>query len=322
MRLLIKNKDDVFQTLFERTGLTRGQLAKIIGVSYWTLKHWLRDYTVPEKYFIKLSHICPEIEDIAICEKLPDNWGAVKGGKISFCKKSRYAILKQAERARNGIIYKFKSPPFNRDFCEFYGILLGDGCVFKFFVKSENRTRYSVSVSGNSINDLEYFKNNILPLVNRLFGLSPSIIYYSSCNGIRIDIRYKVMADVFLKLGFPLGKKKELSIPNKILNSGMININRTIRGLFDTDGCFFARKDENYLYPHIMITSYSANLRNQLVEILKRQNFRPYIHSTNVVIRGKKNIIKWFGKIGSSHPQILNRYKTWKLTGRLLPKGP
>jgi intein/homing endonuclease len=320
MRILIKNKSQVFNEFFEKTDLTRKQLSLKIGVNIWTLKHWLGDCTIPEKHFIKLIKIYPQIKNIAVYKKLPENWGASKGGKISFSKKSRKEIIKQAEIARRGLNYKFKIPSLNEDFCEFYGILLGDGCIFRFFVKSENRVRYSTSISGNSIDDLDYFKNNLIPLTNRLFGLSPSINYSGSCNGIRIDIRNRTMANIFLKLGFPLGKKKEICIPSKILNSNNKNVNRLLRGLFDTDGCFFARKDEDYKYPYIAITSYSKTLRKQLKEILTEQGFPAYIHSNDVLIRGIANTKKWFKIIGSSNPLTLKRFKNFEETDILLPK--
>lgn len=198
--------------------------------------------------------------------------------------------------------------------------MLGDGCVIKYFVKSENRFRHCVAISGNSLDGMEYFRNYLVPLINRLFNLSPSILHYSSSNAIRIDIKNKELANLFLRMGFPLGKKGEIYIPNKILKSNIQNVNRVIRGLFDTDGCIFARKDEDYKYPHIKITSYSNALCNQIVDILEKNGFRPYIHRHDVIIKGKENVDKWFNLIGSSHPEILKRYSIWKLTGKMLPK--
>jgi len=167
---------------------------------------------------------------------------------------------------------------------------------------------------------MQYFREHLIPLINRLFNLSPSILYYSSSNGIRIDIKSRELANFLLEFGFPLGKKGEISIPNKILNSNNQNVNSVVRGLLDTDGCIFARKDEFYKYPHIKITSYSEILCNQLVEILRKNGFRAYNHGHDVIIKGKENTEKWFKLIGSSHPEILKRYDNWKQTGKLLPK--
>ena len=195
---------------------------------------------------------------------------------------------------------------------------MGDGCICKFF--ADNVFKYATIVSGHAKDDFLYFKNRVTVLFNKFFGITPSIKFLKSCNGINTETRTRAIAEFFLKMGFPLGKKGQIKIPKKMLKLEIKYINRIIRGLFDTDGCFFARKDEDYRYPYVEISSSSIPLRKQLKELLISQGFPAYIHSTNLLVRGIANATRWFETIGSSHPVILERFKTFKETGRLLPK--
>ena len=109
----------------------------------------------------------------------------------------------------------------------------------------------------------------------------------------------------------------------RMLNLPVEHKCKIIRGLFDTDGNRCARKDENYKYPYLVITTSSGRLRSQLKVVLRNFGFPAYIHSKDVVVRGAKNAKKWMKMIGSSHPTHRKRFDIWLKTGRLLPKyGP
>ena len=45
----------------------------------------------------------------------------------------------------------------NDDLSEFYGILLGDGCISKY--KNDGRIRYAIRIDGNSMTDYYYYKH-------------------------------------------------------------------------------------------------------------------------------------------------------------------
>lgn len=98
-----------------------------------------------------------------------------------------------------------------------------------------------------------------------------------------------------------------------------------LRGLLDTDGCIFARKDEGYRYLHIKITSANKEFLNQLKDMLQDFNLSAYVHwqgdhGGDVIVRGNKNIKSWMKFIGTSHPIVKQRYESWINTGVLLPK--
>lgn len=321
MRVLIKNKKEVLG-LIRSEGLSLRQLSSKLKINYWTLRNWFQVNSMTKIAFLKLIAVFPEIKKIAVYKELPDNWGNVKGGKISFRKRGKELkiyFLKKMWMATN-ITQNVKLKSINEDFCELYGIILGDGCLFR-FNSEKKRIKYSLTITGNSGSDRMYYQETLVPLFQRLFSFSPSIYKRKDCNALRIDIRKKSLVKIFLELGFPLGIKKELKIPYKIKREGMIYSNRVIRGLFDTDGCFFSRKDEGYKYPHVKITSCSRKLCEEIKAILRKQDIPAYIHYPDVIVRGINNIHKWFKVIGSSHPVTLERYAVWNRTGQLLPKG-
>jgi hypothetical protein len=207
----------------------------------------------------------------------------------------------------------------NYELCELCGILIGDGCLSRFYVKSEKRFRTNLYISGG-LDDRTYFEKRIIPIFKNNFNFEPKITKYPNCNAIRIITGNKKVREFFENINFPIGKKGEIKISKKITKLGKKHLYRVIRGIFDTDGCFYSRKDENYKYPHILITSYSNSLRIQLRNFLRKEGFPAYIHGEDVIFRGKENTLKWFNLIGSSHPIILKRYNNWKHTGVLLPK--
>ncbi len=209
----------------------------------------------------------------------------------------------------------------NSKFLEFYGIMMGDGCLSQFYANYDKRERKVVVITCNAVKDYEYVSSYISSLIKDIYGFTPYIRINKKQNVIIIYITNKYVFYSLQNYDFPVGKKYQISIPRRMMNLPKKKINHIIRGIFDTDGCISARKDENYLYPHILISSYSQLLRQQLKEILQEQNFRAYIHDTNVVIKGKANFIKWFKLIGSSNSRNINKYKEWLETGKIIPKG-
>lgn len=206
-----------------------------------------------------------------------------------------------------------------QDFCELFGIVLGDGCITGIRTNGQLK-RPQLFISGHGTNDMEYFKSNICRLFERIFAFSPKIHRYSDCNGIRIFTSKKYIVNQFICSGFSCNKYA-MKIPQAIMDLGIKHQARVIRGLFDTDGTFFARKDENYRYPYVAITITNSELREQVRHILRGMGFPAYTHAKMVLLRGGLELtFKWFKEIGSSHPETLKRFNEWKETGILLPK--
>ncbi len=199
--------------------------------------------------------------------------------------------------------------------------MIGDGCLSKYFASYERRVLYVTLLTGNSLKENEYqlYLSNIL---SKLFDVNcKPRIRRNSSNTTILQTSTKRVFDWFIENGFPVGKKDGIVIPKKLLGLPKNKLNKIIRGIFDTDGCISARKDENYRYPYIFISSSSIVLREQIKDILRQQKIPAYVHKDTVVVRGIKNFNKWFELIGSSNLRNLKRYKEFQTSGRLLSVG-
>lgn len=211
----------------------------------------------------------------------------------------------------------------NRRFLEFYGALMGDGCLSK-VMASSGRVYYYVQLTGNKILDRDYHENYLIPLIKKEFNVPFRLKERKWENTIDLISTNKVLFMALKDFGFPVGKKgKSLKIPQKIHTLGWGSKKYLIRGLFDTDGCISARKDEGYKYPHIIISSQSIILIKQLYSMLRERGYPAWItkKKDEVRIKGRKNTIKWMNDIGSSNKRHTFKYELWLKKGILPVKA-
>ena len=323
MRVLLSNNSKKFLYGFLKTkyGIGSGKsLAKSMAVSYGTLKNWFQE----ERRYIPKDVIPLEIiNKIKILDEQKDNWGKIKGGKETYkIISNKYGLEELKKRQSNGgkkaikiLLQKIKENPLIIDienplFLEFYGVLLGDGWLSK--LKYKNKTIYLIGISGNKELDREfhfYIKKNISNLFNR----SPYLKELKSCNGREILFSHKEL-HTFLsnRLNFPIGLKKNLEIKEEIFNKGYDKVKYIIRGIFDTDGCFYLDKTPaNKPYPCISITMKEPILMNQIYSILINKGFKVYHYKSEkiekLILKGSKQLRKWMLEIGSSNPSKKNR---------------
>jgi hypothetical protein len=204
---------------------------------------------------------------------------------------------------------------------EFYGIMMGDGCVSRYYIKPEKRYRTEARITGNSIKDKEYFDYFLVPMLHELFKTNVKPRKRKWENTIDLVSCASNVSGWLVRHGFPVGKKYNLQIPPSIMSMPPEKKNNVIRGLFDTDGCVAARKDEEYKYPYVFIWAKNKKLREQIKEILREQGMPAYLHGDAVVLRGCNNFKIWFKKIGSSNPRNIKKYDEWLSTGKIIPKG-
>lgn len=214
----------------------------------------------------------------------------------------------------------FENYKINEAFAEFYGVLIGDGCISKYI--SYGNLHYEIRIDGNSVTDLDYYNTFLLNLIHKATGIYPKMRFRNDCNGIYIKFCSKSLA-FFLntKLGFPFGKKNEngLLISDKILSDTSL-LRRTLRGLFDTDGSlYFTKNDRNKVrkYPILEISTRSPLLLSQLKIILDSMGFKTKIrhYKDAIKLHGKKNLLRWFELIGSNHPDKNSKFLFWKKFG-------
>jgi hypothetical protein len=149
-----------------------------------------------------------------------------------------------------------------------------------------------------------------------------------------------------INLGFQTGKKcYTAKIPEEILNSNKKEaISAVIRGIFDTDGCFYCKKSygkydkpwtkTHHTIPRIMIQIVSEKLSFDIMLLLNKLGIEYKSDMRIGSIKSNKNcsnsyrihiwklseIDKWFNIIGSHNPRQITRYAVWKKIGYLPPQ--
>jgi hypothetical protein len=202
---------------------------------------------------------------------------------------------------------------------EFYGILMGDGCISRYTLKYRSNPCYEIRIDGSSFTDVEYYYNHLVNLLSKVAKKVPKPYLRKQCNGICIHFRNKEFA-LFLneKFDFPFGKKRNIKIKEEVLLN-FDNLKHVIRGLFDTDGSLYFTKNnsEERYYPIIEITTYSSNLLNQLKTALISEGFIVKINhrKDSIKLHGKKNLLKWMEIIGTSHIDKASKFIFWKKYG-------
>lgn len=247
-------------------------------------------------------------------------WGRIKGGKENY--KKHPDIYKKGRKigSRNiPLKYNFnKNMSLSKGLCEFVGAFIGDG-----FLSSYRKGNYFIQFTGDKTLDYSYYNKTIIPIVKKLFGINP-YVKLEKYNALRINFFSKNLFEMLIKrFDMPFGKKVyTVKIPNEILNCNNKNfIFRTIRGIFDTDGCVFFDKRSIYKTPYPRITLQIANLGlyKQIISVLK-DNFKLYQSQRSdrkfyIEIYGHKQIAKWMSLIGFSNPRHLNKLRPGSLVG-------
>lgn len=308
MRIKLSNPKAFFNEILDKNSQNIKDLSKKLNVNYSNFKKYRRgDLLIPESIFNELikNHSKKDFW-LKDAKELEDNWGAKKGGEINALDK---CSKKRVEYARSFRKIKEVKIKLNEFFCEFYGALLGDGCISK-FKDSENNERYVIMFSGNKRLDSEYFqylKNKL----NEEYGLYSYYYEVKNQNVCVISIRNKNLClELNSSFDVPIGVKYEkLKLSKKVLDLSWNVKKYLLRGLFDTDGCILANKRENYRYPWITISSKSESFRKELVDMLREQNYPAYITGKDVCVRGIRNIKRWFSDIGSSNKRNLYKYE-------------
>lgn len=321
MRVKLRNQKEFFDEILSRQKCNLKQLSKIISVNYSVFKKYRRgELSIPEKLFNKLLKLSPNknlwLEGVT---KLEDRWGVSKAGKISALKDKNG---KRIAYARRFIKIPKLEIKINEFFCEFYGALLGDGCISR-FKDCEGKKRIIIFISGNKNLDSEYLKH-LQKELKKNFNINSYFYQYKSQNKCNLIIRHKNFSLYLNKIGFPIGKKYgKLKIPNKIIKLPWKFKKMVIRGFFDTDGNICAKKREKYKYPQVCLTSIDRKLLNQIYNILRKRGYPCWTGGNNVFVRGNEVTKRWFNDIGSSNNRNIFKYQYWLKNKVLPPKlGP
>jgi hypothetical protein len=231
-----------------------------------------------------------------------------------------------------------KAPKLTPEVAEIIGAFIGDGWI-------ENREK-ALYITGHITEDRDYYDGYLAPLFSRDFAcVTPKEFSYWKVYGIATYDKSAIKKA--LDLGFKKGRKAlNVTIPKNVLDSGDFNVFCSIlRGIFDTDGCFWCEKSNaktstswkrthNYI-PLIGITSCSKKLLIQcqlllrklgIESIIKQKNTEGFHNNRNVhnsyllLIRKISSVEKWFKLVGTKNPKHETKYLLWKKLTYLPPR--
>jgi hypothetical protein len=185
------------------------------------------------------------------------------------------------------------------------GVHIGDGTLVA------KRNYFSVRVS---VEELEYL-NYLARLYSQLYNIKPKIFVRGSICG--FEIYSKALFEFKKALGLPIGKKKDVDIPVTLKESrNMKLISACIRGIFDTDGCVYFKKDGKH--SKIIFYSQSTKLIESLTFYLDKMGFEPRVYGTGrrIMLYGLPMLKLWVKKIGTNNPKYYLKLK------RIINMGP
>ena len=172
----------------------------------------------------------------------------------------------------------------SKELAEFYGTILGDGCVEKF----PRTDKITISFNRKEQDHLLH----VFKIICELFDKEPKIRSRKTSN---CDDLYFYQKNLSSRLEFPYGRKldNDLIIPEWIKRSVLYS-RHCLKGLFETDGDWFI--DNKYDTNVIKFTNMSSTLLNDLYSVLINLGYHPQLRKTDVRLARRNevyNFVEW-----------------------------
>tara|TARA_Y100000310_G_scaffold197792_1_gene197856 strand:- start:1492 stop:2208 length:717 start_codon:yes stop_codon:yes gene_type:complete len=209
---------------------------------------------------------------------------------------------------------------------EFIGIIIGDGSI----LYNKEKKYYRLEIAGNVTEEKNYFEKISRFMINE-FNITPKKRVITTglgrCRRLYVDNK-KFVEFLINELGLSYGSKTySVTIPERYVDWKYSK--HVLRGIFDTDGCFFFSKSKVFkypTYPRVQIKSASENLVSQITQILKDQNYKIRVtgpekekKTYTMYLSGEEMFERWIKEVGSSNMKNIIKYKFWKKTGYHIP---
>lgn len=313
---------ELLNLIINKSGMKTTELAGLLKIHVRSLNDWRR-----EKYTISLRALkilCEktgvEIPSCATIRK--PFWyvghGASAGALAVYKKYGHYGFdinpehrkkkwLEWWEKAgrfnenKYFVTRKIREPAQGKDLAEFIGIVLGDGGI----------TKRQVTITLHKIDDAEYARY-VSKLMTKLFKITPSC--YDQGPVYDITISRTRLVNFLIKNGLFVGNKvkQQVAVPEWIQKSESLS-KHCIRGLIDTDGCFYidkhAHKNKVYYSCGINFTNHSIPLLQFVKTKLQELKFSARQgNKYGICLSRIDEVSRYFKEIGCSNPKHLNKY--------------
>ncbi len=193
----------------------------------------------------------------------------------------------------------------SEEFAEFYGAMIGDGCVYGDLV--------GFCITCNGVLDEWYVTNYLKNLCVSLFNIHPKIYYAKNEQVVRLVINSVEITRFLTELGFPKGRKKnvQMKIPDQFFTDDNL-LTACLRGMIDTDGGV-------YHHPHTKImldfTSVIPSLIESVHKACDKLGIRHGLSTNRMQFYGRDKLASYFSIVGSSNPRNIVRYANFLRTG-------
>ncbi len=252
-------------------------------------------------------------------------WSVSRAGKAGgSAKYKKYGSVASSEKVRKGQWEKWWErkgrqdaierstkhitiPERSESLAELVGILLGDGGI----------TRQTVSVTLDAKTDKAYAVF-VSKRIKELFGVVPKRYFHKTARAVTLVVARRELSDFCCALGLPIGNKikQGIHIPDWVV-SDPVFARACVRGLVDTDGCFFTHSyrsaGKEYSYLKIDFTSRSPRLLADVAGILQKEGFYVKLSSRACVrIESKEGVARYIRVFGTSNPKHLKKIKIFR----------
>lgn len=323
MRLIFSDKKtkQLFSRIKSKNHLSWQEIADSLKISKRTLFDYrIGKYTIPDDLTIRIKSkfnvSIPTPDKI-----LNDNWlksvAGIQGGRKTFelygnigtkegCRKGALEAIKTHRRKKSNffVAKKINIPRYSKRLAEFIGILLGDGAIAK----------RQIVITLNKFDDKD-FAEHVKGLIKNLFFVNPTESKRESV--LSIIISRTKLVQFLTKKWFKVGNKvrQQIDIP-KWIKENDLYVKACIRGLLDTDGCFYVDKHK---YKDKIYYNGGLNFSNRSLPILlffknnlEKLGFHPTQNTKfSISLRKEEEILNYFKVIGSSNPKHKNKFKTY-----------
>ncbi len=232
------------------------------------------------------------------------------GGDPEYRKKKWYEWWEKEGKFRRhpiiNICLPINIPQKSSEFAEFVGIILGDGSI----------ALRQVVITLHKFDDRDFIEH-VKNLFQKLFRLNPSVYERRGKSAVNIVVSRSELVQFLVRMGLKIGGKvrQQVRVPYWMEKSEKFT-KSCLRGLFDTDGCFYVDKHH---YKDKVYYNCAMNFTNRSLPILfffktklEQLGFHP-THNTkfSISLRKEDEIIKYFQIISSSNPKHLNKFKEY-----------
>lgn len=319
------NLENLFKEIKTKTGFSWNQIAKIGQITPRQLYGWRHGKnTIPIVFIEKLqttfrlnlpipNHIISEIEMKSKSGKLGGierirmygNPGTQKGRSLG----GLHSILTHNKNLNSFFLpKKVETPLYSEKLAEFVGIVLGDGGI----------TKRQICITLHKYDDREY-ASYVINLIKFLFKLDIKIKERKNATVNIIVISRTNLVSFFEKMNIKSGNKvkNQVQVPEWIKNNQNYS-KACIKGLLDTDGCFYLdkhhSKHKTYINPGINFTNHSLPLLNFFKKSLIDLGFHPTQTTPYCIFLRKENdIVRYFSDIGSANEKHLKKFEAYML---------